>query len=63
MRARNSIVFAIDDAALSTALGCCSETVEALQNEWVLESQGQFREVGPARDYLRDAAWADTMWH
>ena len=63
MNARNSIVFAVDDAALSAALGCSSEMVESLQNEGVLESHGQFWEVGPARDYLRDAAWADTMWH
>lgn len=63
MNARNSIVFAADDVALSEALGCSFETVESLQHDGVLESQGQLWEVGPARDYLRDAAWADNIWH
>ncbi|OUM45136.1 hypothetical protein [Arthrobacter sedimenti] len=63
MNARNTIVLAVDDADLSEALGCSSEAVESMQNDGVLESQGQLWEIGPARDYLRDAAWADSLWH
>jgi hypothetical protein len=63
MDARNTIVLAVDDADLSEALGCSSEAVESMQNDGVLESQGQLWEIGPARDYLRDAAWADSLWH
>lgn len=63
MNTRNTIVLAVDDADLSTALGCSSEAMESMQNDGVLESQGQLWETGPARDYLRDAAWADNLWH
>ncbi|MDN4610097.1 hypothetical protein ACX80J_04805 [Arthrobacter sp. MDB2-24] len=63
MNSRNTIVLALDDADLSDALGCSSEAVESMQNDGVLESQGQLWEIGPARDYLRDAAWADSLWH
>ena len=56
-------MLAVDDADLSEALGCSSEAVESMQNDGVLESQGQLWEIGPARDYLRDAAWADSLWH
>ncbi|MFJ6000594.1 hypothetical protein [Arthrobacter sp. NPDC092385] len=63
MNARNTIVLAADDADLSEVLGCSSEAVESMQNDGVLESQGQLWEIGPARDYLRDAAWADNLWH
>ncbi|MHA7189508.1 hypothetical protein ACX80N_04325 [Arthrobacter sp. MDT2-16] len=63
MTARNTLVLAHDDADLSEALGCSSETVESMQHDGVLESQGQLWEIGPAQDYLRDAAWADNLWH
>lgn len=63
MNTRNTIVLAVDDADLSAALGCSSEAIESMQNDGVLESQGQLWEIGPARDYLRDAAWADNLWH
>jgi hypothetical protein len=63
MNSRNTIVLALDDADLSDALGCSSEAVESMQNDGVLESQGQLWEIGPAREYLRDAAWADSLWH
>ncbi|MPY10426.1 hypothetical protein [Arthrobacter bussei] len=63
MNARNTIVLAMDQDDLSEALGCSSEAIESMQNDGVLESQGQLWEIGPARDYLRDAAWADSLWH
>jgi hypothetical protein len=62
MNSRNTIVLALDQDDLSEALGCSSEAVESMQNNGVLESQGQLWEIGPARDYLRDAAWADSLW-
>ncbi|MUK02461.1 hypothetical protein GM708_11335 [Vibrio cholerae] len=62
MSTRNTIVLAVDDADLSAALGCSSEDVESMQNDGVLASQGQLWEIGPAREYLRDAAWADSLW-
>lgn len=63
MNARNTIVLAVDDADLSAALGCSSADIESMQNDGVLESQGQLWEIGAARDYLRDSAWADNFWH
>lgn len=63
MNVRNTVVLAVDDADLSRALGCSSKVVESMQNDGVLESQGELWEIGPARDYLRDAAWADNLWH
>jgi hypothetical protein len=63
MNARNTIVLAMDQSDLTEALGCTSEVVESMQDNGVLESQGQLWEIGPARDYLRDAAWADNHWH
>ncbi|MCU1631397.1 MAG: hypothetical protein JWM61_49 [Micrococcaceae bacterium] len=63
MNARNTIVLAVDQSDLTEALGCTSEVVESMQDNGVLESQGQLWEIGPARDYLRDAAWADHHWH
>lgn len=63
MNARTTLVLAVDESDLSQALGCSSETVESMQNDGVLASQGQLWEIGPARDYLRDAAWADSLWH
>lgn len=62
MNARNTIVLAAD-ADLSAVLGCSSEDVESMQNDGVLEPQGQLWEIGPAQDYLRDAVWADSLWH
>jgi hypothetical protein len=63
MNARNTLVLAMTPADLSEALGCSSEAVESMQNDGVLESQGQLWEIGAAQDYLRDAAWADSIWH
>lgn len=63
MNARTTLVLAMDRDDLSEALGCSSEAVETMQNDGVLESQGELWEIGPARDYLRDAAWADNLWH
>lgn len=63
MNARNTIVLAVDDPDLSEALDCSPEAVESMQNDGVLAPQGQLWEVGPAPDYLRDAAWADNLWH
>lgn len=63
MTARNTIVLAMHDADLCEALGCSSEEVESMQDAGVLAPQGQLWEIGPAKDYLRDAAWADGLWH
>ena len=63
MNARNTVVLALDDADLSEALGCSSEDIESMQNDGVLASQGELWEIGPAQDYLRDAVWADSLWH
>lgn len=63
MNDRNTVVFALGEKALSEALGCSSETVELLRNDGVLELQGELWEIGAAQDYLRDAAWADQLWH
>ncbi len=62
MTAENEIVIAQDDDALSAALGCSSATVDSLHELGVLEFQGELWEVGPARDYLRDIAWAGHLW-
>lgn len=63
MNPRNTLVLAMDPADLSEALGCSSEAVASMQDSGVLEPQGQLWEIGAARDYLRDAAWADSLWH
>lgn len=62
MRAGNVPMTALDEADLPQALGCSSAAVAAMQNDGVLESQGELWELGPAREYLRDAAWADNLW-
>jgi hypothetical protein len=62
MSNRNDIVLAADDSDLSVALGCSAAALATLRDRGVLECQGELWEVGPARDYLRDAAWADNLW-
>jgi hypothetical protein len=60
---RNDIVIAANDSDLTVALGCSPAALATLRDRGVLESHGELWEVGPARDYLRDAAWADSLWH
>jgi hypothetical protein len=63
MHSTNTVVLALDDDDLSAALGCSSEAVAALQDNGILEYQGELWEIGAARNFLRDAAWADNLWH
>ncbi len=58
----NEVVLAADDKDLGSALGCDEETVEDMRGMGYVESRGELWSVGPARDYLRDAAWADCLW-
>lgn len=62
MAASNDVILATDERELSEALGCSSDTLEDMRDQGVLASRGELWEVGPARDYLRDAAWADSLW-
>lgn len=59
---RNEVVLAADDKDLGTVLGCDEGTVEDMRGMGYVESRGELWSVGPARDYLRDAAWADCLW-
>jgi len=59
---RNEVVLAADDKDLGTVLGCDEETVVDMRGMGYVESRGELWSVGPARDYLRDAAWADCLW-
>lgn len=61
--ARNEdVILATDTRELSEALGCSPDTVEDLQGMGVIASQGELWDIGAARDYLRDVAWADSLW-
>lgn len=62
MRSVDTAMTALDQEDLAQVLGCTSAAVAAMQNDGVLESQGELWELGPARGYLRDAAWADNLW-
>lgn len=63
MAHNEDVILAADAHDLSEALGCSPDTVEDLRGMGVIASQGELWEVGAARDYLRDAAWADSLWH
>ncbi|GAB3552342.1 hypothetical protein GCM10027404_22700 [Arthrobacter tumbae] len=63
MAHNENVILAADAHDLSEALGCSPDTVEDLRGMGVLASQGELFDVGAARDYLRDAAWADSLWH
>ncbi|MBJ2121864.1 MULTISPECIES: hypothetical protein [Arthrobacter] len=63
MSDRSDFVIAADDRDLTVALGCSAAALASLRDSGVLASSGELWEVGPARDYLRDAAWADSLWH
>lgn len=63
MAYNEDVILAADAHDLSEALGCSPDTVENLRGMGVIASQGELWEVGAARDYLRDAAWADSLWH
>ncbi|GAB3533381.1 hypothetical protein GCM10027403_07210 [Arthrobacter tecti] len=63
MPRNEDVILATDAQDLSEALGCSPDTVENLRGMGVIASQGELWDVGPARDYLRDAAWADSLWH
>lgn len=62
MAATNDVILASNARELSEALGCSPDTLEDMRDLGVLASRGELWEVGPARDYLRDAAWADSLW-
>ncbi|KAD4059823.1 hypothetical protein [Arthrobacter yangruifuii] len=51
-----------DSQELGTVLGCSDDVLDDLKNSGVLASHGEAWNVGPAREYLRDAAWADEVW-
>ncbi|MBD7994723.1 hypothetical protein H9639_05365 [Arthrobacter sp. Sa2CUA1] len=59
---RNELVLAADQKDLGAVLGCSEGTVEDMRDMGYVESRGELWSVGPARDYLRDAAWADGLW-
>lgn len=63
MAAHNDVILAADVRDLSEALGCSADTLEDMRGMGVIASRGELWEVGAARDYLRDAAWADNLWH
>lgn len=60
--ASDDIILAADVRELSEALGCSTDALEDMQGMGMLASRGELWDVGPARDYLRDAAWADSLW-
>lgn len=62
MASKNEVVWASDNQELSVALGCSEDTIESMRGMGFLESVGEFWNLGPAREYLRDAAWADQLW-
>ena len=62
MAHNKDVILAADANDLSVALGCSPDTVEDLRGMGVIASQGELWEVGAARDYLRDAVWADNLW-
>lgn len=62
MVSRNELVVAANSRDLSEVLGCSEDVVEVLRDQGMVESRGELWNVGPARDYLRDAAWAGGFW-
>lgn len=63
MASRDEVVVAVSSRDLSEVLGCSEDVVEDLRDMGIVESRGELWNVGPARDYLRDAAWAGGFWH
>ncbi|MBP3035551.1 hypothetical protein J2M53_04675 [Arthrobacter sp. zg-ZUI100] len=63
MASRDEVVVAASSRDLSEVLGCSEDVVEDLRDMGIVESRGELWNVGPARDYLRDAAWAGGFWH
>ncbi|MCQ2000032.1 hypothetical protein N2K95_15460 [Arthrobacter zhaoxinii] len=55
-------VVVADSQELGSVLGCSEDVLADLKNSGVLASNGEAWNVGPAREYLRDAAWADEVW-
>jgi len=62
MGTRHEVVLVGDGKDLGTVLGCSEDTVEDMRDMGYVESRGELWSVGPARDYLRDQAWADGLW-
>ena len=52
-----------DAQELGSLLGCSEDVLTDLKNSGVLAPFGEAWNVGPAREYLRDAAWADEVWY
>lgn len=62
MPSPNELVVASSSQDLSEVLGCSEDVVEDLRDKGIVASSGELWDVGPARDYLRDAAWAGGFW-
>jgi hypothetical protein len=56
------VIRAASNRDLSAALGCSEDAVETMRSMGYLSTVGELWNLGPARDYLRDAAWADELW-
>ncbi len=63
MATKDEVIRAESTQDLSDALGCSTDIVEDMCGMGFLASCGELWNLGPARDYLRDAAWADQLWH
>ncbi len=56
-------VVVADAQELGTVLGCSEDLLADMRDIGVLEPFGEAWNVAPAREYLRDAAWADQAWY
>lgn len=54
--------WAADAQDLSAALGCSVDVVERMRILGFLSPHGDLFNLAPARDYVRDAAWAAQVW-
>lgn len=62
MGEHEDVVLAADAGDLGTVLGCSEDQVLDLCEKGMVASRGELWDVGSARSYLRDAAWADGLW-
>ena len=61
--AEHEEVVVADAEELGSVLGCSEDLLADMRDSGVLEQFGEAWNVGPAREYLRDAAWADQVWY
>lgn len=61
--AEHEEVVVTDAEELGSVLGCSDDLLADMRDSGVLEQFGEAWNVGPAREYLRDAAWADQVWY